>query len=355
MPIGSSLGITLPTQGGNSGTWGTDLNTELQKVIDAVEAQVPASAIDFSADFDMNDYGLTSVRTVACTQQSSVTELNAMYFDTNGDFYIRDGLNNAVQITNAGVLNNASAGGLGDSGGDYGTSGITFDWDGTNYNAKSASGDNYAPIRMSSALLRDNSTNTLTLATPSLSSDYTITFPSAVPGSSGTFLQSDTSGTITFSNSTGVDITLTGSAEVKHGSRTLTVPAAAGIGYNSAGSAVVNHSVSSVYSGFWESDTAADLFLLPIPLKVGDRLTSVVVWFTGSSTDTKTARLKSNDGTGTVSDEETNTSTTSGDGSITLTVSPQLTIAAGESYTVVFEAGATGDQVHSIDVTYDRP
>ncbi len=354
MSIGSSLGITLPTQGGNSGTWGTDLNAELQKIIDAVEGQVPASAIDFSADFDLNNNALTSVKAVSFELQSSVATLNSLYWNTSGELIARDGANNAIQITSLGGLNNAGAGGLGDSGGTYGTSGITFDWDGTRYNAKDGSGsDDYANVRMDQLQLRDGSGNDLTIAVPTMASNYTVNLPAAVASGASTILQSDASGNCSWSNTFSTDITFSGSAGVKHGSRTLQIHASAGR-QESAGSAEV--------ARFATTDHECDLnstilgWLIPIPLDDGCRITDVTAYVNGGDTGTKQLLLRYKAGAdGVINSIGTGgSSSTSGEHTISM-VSVSHTIATPEMVYAEFIPTHVDDKIAGIRVTYDRP
>lgn len=353
MAIGSSLGVTLPTQGANAGTWGTDLNTEIAKIVTAVEAQVPITAIDFSTDVDLNDNGFTETKMIAFTKQSSVTNLNAAYFDTAGDFYVRDGENNAIQITNAGTLNNASAGGLGDSGGDYGTGGITFDWDGTQYNAQGTSSV-YVPVRMSKVLLHDNSGNQITFETPSISSNFTMTLPTAQAGGATTILQSNASGAMSYSNSFSTDITLTSSAEIKHGERTLVIAADAGQQQELQASQW-NYSSGT---GIYDAILATDILVFPIPLLVGDRVKSIKLggdW--GGTGATKTIRLRSL----TLLDKSTyltNQSTTFTDDDDTVTtwdVTDYTLTTSDAGLFFVVEMAHVSDFVVGLQVTYDRP
>jgi len=354
MAIGSSLGITLPTQGGNTGTWGTDLNTELQKVIDAVEAQVPASAIDFSADFDLNGYAITSIEYTSYDQQSSVTALNSLYFDTAGELYCIDGSSNSIQLTASGALNNASAGGLGDSGGTYGTSGITLDWDGSIYNAKDGSGANdYANVRMDELQLRDGSGNDLTIAAPAMFTNYTVTLPNAVAGGATTALQSDASGNCSWSNSFSTDITLSGSAELKHGDRILNIHASAGHftqDPNGVGRPLMSNTLFDV-----GMTTANEDWVMAVPLTDGDRIKQVDVLFYKGDTATTTVRLnyvtaafQTPTGIG------TGTSTTAGAVTIQITGLTH-TIASGEIVLFRVDAEHGSDRIAGIRVTYDRP
>lgn len=359
MSIGSSLGITLPTQGSTL-TWGSALNTELNKIITAVEGQVPASAIDFSANFDVNGYSFTSIKSLEFdAQATSPTAILSAFFNASGEFTVRDGANNEVVLTSAGGLNNASAGGLGDSGGTYGTSGITFDWDNTRYNAKNGSGsDDYADIRLKNVILRDGSSNDITLAAPSLAGNYTFTFPATVPGTTGLFLQGATSGVTSFSNSTAVDITLTGTAEIKHGSRTKVISSAGGIGYNSAFSSLVAHDPSATTNIYWEADAAGDEFFLPIDLEIGDRITSIACYVrnaAGAVAREVFFQTTTSTGGGTTNETASSAATANSNETVTMTVSPQITLAAGSSHVFRFIAGAADDRVYHIEVTYDRP
>ena len=354
MAIGSSLGITLPSQGGNTGKWGNDLNTELQKVIDAVEAQVPASAIDFSADFDLNGYAITSVEGVSFAQQSSYTTLNSLYFNTAGELYVRDGANNNFALTSGGALSGA---GGSITGAGYGSSGIEINWDASRYNAKSGSGaDDYADIRFNSAILRDDSGNDITLDAPSISSSYTLTLPTAVPASTGLFVQGTTGGALSFSNSTAQDITLTGSAELKHAGETKIISCASGFGSNTTGGYEGWDVTASTFSGWWEASAAGDYFIFPINLNVGDSISSITTYFEGVDGTTKTFSLCSMYYAGpTETVEETTTSTVAVASGRLLTVSPEVVISSVNHYYLKFDPGAAGDRVFHIQVVYNRP
>ena len=346
MPIGSDLGINLPTQGANTGTWGTDLNTELQKVIDAVEALVPASSIDFSADFDLNSFALTGISYSAYEGQASVASLNSVYFDTSGEANIVDGSANVVQLTLNGALNTASNGGIGDSGGDYGTNSISFDWDGTRYNAKNgATADSYADIRFNSAILRDGSGHDITLDAPSIGASYTLTLPTAVPASTGLFVQGTTAGALSFSNSTAQDITLTGSADVKYPSRTLLIQASASASgtIQSDGTEVTNAGVGSIN--------------FPIPIRTGATVTGMTVYWKHSTVTAAVVvwDLFATDGAGgsTVVLAGTDLNGTGGAWTSDSDTGSFVT-AAGKGYWIGF-ANSTGNlAISHVEVTYSR-
>lgn len=349
MAIGSSLGITLPTQGGNSNTWGTDLNTELQKIIDAVEAQVPASAIDFSADLDFNNVAAVDLaHTSYRAQGSAPTELRSIYFDTAGNLYIRNGANSTVQITSGSGLSGA---GGSITGGSYGSSGVELSWDGTQYKFKDGSGaSDYAPVYMSDLVLRDTSANGLTFTVGSMSSDYSLSWPTAVASGATTILQSDASGNLSWSNTFSTDITLSGSAELKHGDRILYVPAIAGFG----------DSADSAGSGAMNIDTSAgtDSFYIPIPLKQGDRIKSIDLTFVGGDTSSKGYGLYYLDRSAGSSGTSISNTTSTASGVTTVTMSSiNYTIGANSEDIIYFvmTAASTGDDIVGIQVTYDRP
>tara|TARA_R110002020_G_scaffold207256_3_gene412678 strand:+ start:16481 stop:17587 length:1107 start_codon:yes stop_codon:yes gene_type:complete len=368
MPIGSSLGITLPTQGSNSGTWGTDLNTELNKVITAIEAQVPASAIDFSANFDLNGYGLVDVDHVAFEQQSSVTTLNSAWFDTAGNFYVTDGGTNQVQITASGALNNASAGGLGDSGGTYGTSGITFDWDGTLYNAKDGSGANdYANVRMDALQLRDGSGNDLTVAAPSMSTNYTLTLPAAVPGSTA-LVQVSAAGVASYSNtvtslitaSAGVtasvnqDFTTSGTGAYNHGTYQESYGGIAGQMVDSSDNV---YFAQGDYVHASRADAAGtSVWSLWVAKKVGKTVESIdLYWDPQGTVGTKTFLARSAAvSTGTTNIEGSSSPTTATSGIITLNlVTSSFPLTANEGV-VITASLPQGVDIIGVDINYSE-
>ena len=371
MAIGSSLGITLPSQGGNTGTWGTDLNTELDKIITAVEANVPVTAIDFSADFDIGDTVIESAKAVEFDVQSSdPSNTNAIFVDSAGEFNFTDNAGNTVQMTASGALNLAATGGLGDSGGDYGTGGITFDWDGTgHYNARYGSGTNqFSPVRMSLLKLRDGSSNELTVDVPSMSTNYTLSLPAAVPSTAGTLMQSDTSGNITFSN-TGLDditlaanqhVTVSGTGKFKHGSKDRTIPMARGLSLDNA--------YYNTAAGTWDSKNSGGTEFLHFDLGLaeGERLVALTVHgISGDAAgEVMEGILYSKSGTSALAQVSTTktSGTATGADSISWSSSAtgiEYTVPANTSLILQLDlpqtSGAGEVTYDSIEMTYDQP
>lgn len=399
MAIGSSLGITLPTQGSNTNTWGTDLNTELQKVIDAVEGQVPISAIDFTSDLAAGDNGITGLdRTQYNAQGSNPTDLRCVFFTSSGEFAVRDGANNVVTLTSSGALNAAASNGLTDTGGTYGSSGIALDWNGSKYDFLDGVGT-YADVRANKLELHDNTANSVTIDVPTVSSSYNLTLPSAVAASTGLFLQSDSSGNCSWSNSTtqdvdtgnldvtgtigstgtatfgglttvsgggislgsNLDILLQGTGVVRHGEYTIFFPAAMGAAQNGSTDMGDYFLGSAVGAQYWEAPTISSEITIPVLLKAGDRIKQIEVHFVGDDTTSKTFYLIEYDPSlATATQVGTEATTTSGYGTVTidsLSTSSQLplTMDAGKFVAVTFNAARAGDRVYGIDVTYDRP
>lgn len=351
MPIGSSLGISLPTQGGNTGTWGTDLNTEINKIVTAVEAQVPVTAIDVSATFNINSQAVDNIgKLILDVQGSNPADLRSLFVTSSGELAFRDNANNVVTITSAGSLNIASSGGLGNSGGDYGTSGITFDWSGTLYDALDGTTSN-APVRADSFILRQSTTdNSVTIDVPAtVTSSYNLTLPSAVSGGATRALQSDASGNCSWSNTYSEDITLSGSAELKHGDRILSIPAASGE-RNGSGT-------TGVATGYWSPGVGNDSIVFPISLDVGDRIRTVRFMFEGANTSTKTFTVYSVFySTSAVTTINSGTSTSATASTVTLSGgSLPYTVAQSSTVWARAQMPSTSDRVFGIEVTYDRP
>jgi len=214
MAIGSSLGIILPTQGGNSGTWGSDLNAEITKIVDAIEAQVPVGAVDFSTNVLLGDVSIKEASAVSFLQKNNITANNSVYFSATGELMVVDGASNQVQLTANGVLNSASLAGLGNSGLTYGSNGVIFDWDGFAYNAKNGSGsDAYAPIRVGEVRIHDGSTNDLTLKVDPMGSNHSVTLPGALPANKS-LVSIDATGALDYNNTVANDIAFSSNISV---------------------------------------------------------------------------------------------------------------------------------------------
>lgn len=341
MPIGTSLGLSLPTPGVTT-DWGDEINTALETIAEAVEGQVPSSALDVSSNIAFGGNDITAMGTIQFTNEAAgltaAGDVRKVY-TVSGELYFTDGSQNAIQITSGGALNAAALGGI--SGAGYGSGGVQVSWDsGTDaYLFKSGSGaSDYAKIGVESVKLQDGSGNFLTLDTPSLASGYTITFPAAVP-----------------STTQGVSITSGGvvTFDGAHGSRTLTIHPAAGQHFSADDNPTYT-------TGAWVWTASNDIIDYPIPLEVGKRITAVTVGLERVSGEinfilasctltavTNTTLCSKNITSGTsATTTEIGTSPTSG--------SLPQTVETAKTYVLRADANNYTGWVYGINVTYDQ-
>ncbi len=275
MPIGSSQGITLPTQGANTDTWGTDLNTELQKLINSVEAQVPSSAIDYAATVDFNTQATENIAHIKFRTANGTGNGVRSLYSSGGELYYIDGTGTTVQLTSNGTLNFGSVGGIGDSGGTYGTSGIEVDWNGTQYDFHDGAA-NYAPVRLDSVAFED-ATFFITMNAPTLSASYSITLPASAPTESRPIVMSS-AGALTAATEIDVE------GDVYHGEQELHIPltvmAQSGSDYVFSANGTAAPSIS-----FNAGGGAGNFVLFDVPtVRTDDRIIGLEVDVTGIST-----------------------------------------------------------------------
>ena len=186
------MNLTLPTPTVTTGPeWATEINTALNTIdshnhTSSHGVPLSSASMNVDGDFSFNHYNGINFRSTRYDNNASVlslpSDINCLYVKT-GDLYYNNGSGGVVQLTLGGALNAASIGGIG---GDYSTStascfytaasqAFTF-WQNTNTSAKMDIGD--LTIRKTTA-----SAAGITLVSPTLSASYTITLPSALPGS----------------------------------------------------------------------------------------------------------------------------------------------------------------------------
>lgn len=164
--------------------------------------QINPPGININSDFPFNDNNATLLRTTRYQSQasslspSSGIDINCLYV-VQGNLYFNDGAGDTpIQITSGGAVN-ATVGTL-----TGGTAQAAFVSNVLVVNSVQSSGTP-GNIQAGSILIGNNSTSsnfTTLSAFASLSASYTITLPSAVPGTAGAFLTSDTSGNLSYIN-----------------------------------------------------------------------------------------------------------------------------------------------------------
>lgn len=226
MPYGSSLGTSLPTVSVTAGpTYATQVNAFLTAIQTTVEAKVTPGGFDMTSDLSFLS-GATYRRVkdlLGASFQNQTSALNATtyprtaYFTgSDNDFWVNDGAGRQIQLTTGGAVNVSTTGGITGSG--YGSGGVAINWNSglQAYQLKAGSGvDAFASSICKNLQINDASGNYLTIASPALASDYTITLPAAVPVTSNTVLAMSSAGVVTASATpTVTTITTTGAATI---------------------------------------------------------------------------------------------------------------------------------------------
>ena len=208
MSITPYMNLTLPTV---SVTLGPEYATENNTAFGVIDShnhttgqgiQIPTAGINIDADFAINEFNVTNLRSSRYTAQASplalVTDLNCAYF-SGVDFWVNDGNGNQIQLTASGALNAASIGGIG---GDYSTSTASVAYSDSTKTFKFLQDTNKSSLLDTGTILlrRTDITSSAAItlkADTSLSVGWTFTLPTAPPASPS-FVGMDASGNMTF-------------------------------------------------------------------------------------------------------------------------------------------------------------
>lgn len=377
------MNLTLPTEGGDAGTWDKILNDALETV-DAHNhttgngRPIPSAGIGINADLTIAGYRLTNVDGMSMINRGALLSTGACeFFAFGGNAYFRSagGLN--VQITNGGALNMTTAGGIA---GDYTSvsAEVAFSDAADSYTFKQQVGTGVRQYaRMGSADVRlyefkahptvGVPTNFVGLASPALAASYTLTMPAALPASTSVALVS-AAGAVTVSNtipnaltlaalltaSGGVtcaastDVTVSGTGRFKHGSMLRTVSPHVGQG-----------SAYTLAAGYVQSG-GANTYYLPISFDVGERVTTVDVLTYGDGVMDVTIDVclySAPSGatiTRTVIGTASNINQAATWGTNTINVT-DTTLATGEQIVIEYQPNAANLRVGPATATYDRP
>lgn len=371
-----NIGLTLPTRGPTgSGHWADtdDANTAL---LDAHNHQngkgLPINSAALAIDGDVSFSSLWAVTNMQRVSFAAVTALSAnnksiFVSSADNELYWRTNTGANVKLTSGSTLNvGAFVGGIG---GDYTSVGaqLNFDDGGKRYTLKEGTADSngWAKIACGGIRLAEfNTTETLyveQLAPAALAGTYTMTWPTALPANAQA-VQIDNAGQFSFSNTfaqlvtftlgataaANQHITVSGTGEFKHGTRTVSF----------TGTQFIVQSGTAVYTTAGDiSSTAACVLIAAIPLHVGERITAITATFDSGTgtvdvTDFHVDKIVANGtatslGSTTVSNIGTPTTTT-----IDLT---DTTLAANESFIVSVSINATGCNIRNVNVSYTHP
>jgi hypothetical protein len=362
----TNMGLSKPTLAGDAATWDDQINASLDAIdlhnhTTGAGVQIPAGGLNLTTDLTLNGTcALTNAKALAFTTQASYTVSKSLWVKTSdGELYWRNASGTDVKITSGGTLNISIVGGIL---GDYAAAAAAVYYDDSaqayRFLEAAPSPNSWSRVQCGDLDLYEHASgiaNRVRLASPTgLAASYALTLPAALPGSTS-ILQVSSAGAITASNtvgsltvSSGGHVTVSGSGEYKHGSRTLNVPI--------CGAMIDANWTKSIANGYLSSTAAAEA-ALGIPLLVGDRLTSVTFTCTGNSSAdvTATVYLKpaasvtvSNLGSGTA----TNPSLGLVDTVINVT---DTTLVAGDTIFVYFSANASSLNLHAVQAVYDHP
>lgn len=195
-----NMNLAVPVVGTQTGPqYATDINNCFT-VIDQHDhssgkgVQISSAGINVTADFALNNFNLTNVRSLRCQSQSAALALSSdldCFYVVGVDAYYNDGNGNQIRITQSGGIAGSpgSISGLASpAAASYVSANQTFVWQSDSNVA--------ANLDAGSVIFRNltASSNGVTVSAPTaLASNYTVTWPAALPASQK-FMTLDASG-----------------------------------------------------------------------------------------------------------------------------------------------------------------
>lgn len=351
---GTDLNITLPDPGVTSWPqWADDITTALDTIINDLEPQVVTSEFLENADHVMNGYALTDARYLTFRQGNTgnLPTLGAGF--KNGDFWVCDSAGNQIQVTSGGTLTGVGNGFRGDTAyAKYTASSDLYEFldSANNYDNVKATWFKVANGASAEATIKYAGAGATTFSLPT-------TAPAAVA-----VLTIDGSGNVAHNGTIAVgftvnnaNITLTGTADLKHPDITYTCCAVDQFIYSTdaSWSFALNYTPNTS-GGVAIATGGAQETTFAIPaLRANQRLKSVVVLANKSNTasdDFKLYKVTAN--TTRTQIATTVTSAVSGDVTITMTVTSPAANTAGDRYVFGVSNASGGQTVTYYQVRY---
>jgi hypothetical protein len=374
-----NMGLDMPDVGDD----GTEYASRLVEVVQDIDAHdhtedsgvpIPSAGIDIDADLEANGFSITELESTAYENRAAAltgaSNARRLYF-VGGELYATDGDGLEIQITSNGEVDSSAAGSVGGMGGTdaaitYNSSNQSFqflqddtddtaaDLDASVLKLRSETpGDAVYTSLARNATQLSNVALTLPSSLPLATSVVTMTsagvlattrsptldnpsIASPTITSSGTIASAGVSGNFTVAGrlAIGTDDT--------HGERTVNYPALVGD---------ANGGSFTFVNGNWTSSASSQRCIIPLTLRVGDRIKSITFKFDPSASATYTFTLLETTA-GTIW-----TASPSKSGSLQtyeLTGTAQ-TVAASEYYFAMFVSGGSSDDYHGAMVKTDRP
>lgn len=366
--IGEAISTSVPAVGTAGTTYASDINTLLEEFKTRLTQKVPLSSIDgtlsTSSSLDMNNQPVKSAQYLGMYPQSgapSGTPYGRLESYAGNLYYVDS--SGAVQITVGGSLN---ASGIGGIVGDYGgvnPAKVTFVNASERYEFyDDMSLTQWAIIKSRQLELVDEASTRVVTIKPSASiaASYSFTLPPNDPAAGVSLLTLNSTGDVQLAESAPVtnafsvgavatftaDPVLSGATKIKHGNRTLSLPAHVDHGASVADA--IYGVTATGGGGIFRRRIAA--------LRVGERIVSVTARVNKPGTGATAMVLKYTDSSGvaqTVAGAG-GTSTASGVQSITYTPTVPYPIAAISFPYIEYDVGDAAEDIYGFDVVYDQ-
>lgn len=168
--------------------------------------QIPTAGLNMDGTLEFNNNFITELKASKYQDQTSslsTTDDRRGIYSLNGELTYIDGNGNEIGITSGGSVNTSGSGNITGLGGT--TAALTY-----NNTSKSfiftQSGGVAAHIQAGDIIMQESGgSDTLTLTAPTITSNYTLTFPAAQPAANDSYMRIATDGTIAYGT-----LTLTG-------------------------------------------------------------------------------------------------------------------------------------------------
>lgn len=338
------MGLSKPTLNGDAGTWDDQLSASLDRIdlhshVTGLGVPVPTAGLNINANLTFAGFSAINLKAAAFAEQTAPgSNLSVWVNSANHELYWRNASGTDVRITSGSGLNLSLVGGIQ---GDYAASGASLYYDDSTetYRFLEAAPlpNDWSRVACGDLDLYEHDVSIATrvrLKSPAaLATNYDVTFPAAVP-SVAAYVRMSTAGVLSLEGSTTLQLdSLTGSFVGAVGNK----------------------------DNGWLTWTGTGNAGIPLPLRVGDRITAITVYYSRDSAATITFSLQRNNLNGTSFDSLCSKQIAAGSGAASTEIGtsptagslPQ-TIATGKAYDFVASCQNT-DDVYGISIVYERP
>lgn len=373
---GTTQNFDKPLAGDTRAVGATKLDLILDSLETTLSAKVTPSGMDINADLSLRSgstySALTDAKKLAMKPQASalneVTHPAALWVNSDGELCYNDNDGNAVTMTSGGFVA-AAAGNIGTNGSPaYAADGVELLWDAADGYHFYGDGGVAADVFVEAVRLVDGA-YTIGILAPTLGTDYDITLPATLPGSTSVMTMSAT-GVIANTRALSVDslavstisasglisaaagltaavdthVTVSGTGKFKHGAKYKTI--------NLNRMSDVDFSYTTGNQSVASSASAAASF--DLPLEEGQHVSSISMYWNPAGTGSKIMRVYSIDESGTITEIASRTFTSSSTSDYAIT-GADFTVEAQKAYYLYVEAGDSGDVLYFARVVYDQP